>query len=168
MSGYSDVVLLDFVNNSAGASAQLNSKTFDPFNFLTVDVFIVNYSATSTARLQFNGDAGTTAYSYSVMEGASAPTTAVAATAAGWAVATTNQVPRALITFRIQNFNGQSKGGVWTGSSGSTSASTAPAIVQGSGVWANNAQIIRVTLDVGPGGGTLNAGSQMWVWGHRA
>lgn len=164
--GASDWVHIDFVTNAAPA-AQLFSRVFDPFNILELDVMIVNYSASSTFRIQFNGDTGTTAYSYAVSENFAAPTNVTSGTAAGWAGATTNAVPRMLTTFRIQNFPGQPHGGWWKGSSGSNSAGTAPVIVNGAGVWATTTQITRITVDVGPGGGTLNAGAQLWVRGLR-
>ena len=141
------------------------SPVFDPPNRLEIDIRIVGYSAAATARLQFNGDTGTTAYAYSVSENFAAVTTAVSGVAAGWAVATTNQVVRSYITFHIRNVSGQVHGGWWVGSSGSEAAATAPVIVCGSGIWTTTAQITRVTLDVGAGGGNLNAGTSLDVYG---
>jgi len=163
--GFSNIQILAHVDNAGGASAQLISPVLDPWNFLMVLVRIAGYSSSSVARLQFNKDAGTTAYALSVMEGASAPTTQVSGTAAGIQVATTAQVARALIQFWIRNVAAQVHGITWTGSSGSESASTAPAVVQGSGIWTNTARITQITLDVGSGGGTLNAGTAMDIYG---
>ena len=165
MAGFSNIVLLSSTNNSAGASATVVSNVFDPPNRLMVDVRIVGYSAASTARIQFNGDTGTTAYAYTVTENVAAVTTGVAGAAAGWAVATTNQVARSLITFFIRNVSGQVHGGWWQGSSGSEAAATAPVFVNGGGIWTTTAQITRIVLDVGPGGGTLNAGTSLDVYG---
>jgi hypothetical protein len=166
MPGFGALQLLSHVDNAGGASAQLITPVFDPWNFLAAFVRIAGYSANAVARLQFNLDTGTTAYSLSVMEGASAPTTQVSGTAAGIQLATTANVVRALIgPIWIRNVAGQVHGITWTGSSGSEAAATAPVIVQGSGVWANTARITRVTLDVGSGGGTLNAGTALDVYG---
>jgi len=168
MGSFSGLQFLCHVDNAAGASAQLVSPVFDStsWNYLAVMVRIAGYSSTAVARLRFNGDTGTTAYTLSVMEGATAPTTQVSGTAAGIQLATTAQVARALIgPIWIRNVTGQVHGITWTGSSGSESAATAPAVVQGAGVWTNTAKITQITLDVGSGGGTLNAGTAMDVYG---
>lgn len=159
------------VDNNAGASASLISPVFDLYDFLMVQVRITGYSAGSVARLQFNGDAGTTAYAYSVQEftGAATPVatggSAAAAAAAGINCAVTTAVARSLITFWIRNVNGQVHGINWTGSSGSEAAATAPSTVTGSGIWTTTSQITRITLDVGSGGGTLNASTAMDIYG---
>lgn len=162
---------LAHVDNAAGASAALISPVFDVYDFLLVHVRISGYSAAAVARLQFNGDAGTTAYAYSVQEftGAATPVatggSAVAAAAAGINCAVTTGVARALITFWIRNVNGQVHGINWTGSTNSEAAATAPATVIGSGIWTTTSQITRITLDVGSGGGTLSAGTAMDIFG---
>lgn len=162
---------LAHVDNAAGASASLISPAFDAYDFLLVHIRITGYSANSVARLQFNGDAGTTAYAYSVQEftGAATPVatgaSAVAAAAAGINCAVTGQVARSLITFWIRNVSGQVHGINFTGSSGSEAAATAPSTVTGSGIWTTTSQITRITLDVGSGGGTLNASSAMDIFG---
>lgn len=165
MTGYASLRMLARADNSAGASASVPTAAFDPENLLMVDVRISGYSAGSVARLQFNGDAGTTAYSYSVSENFAAPSTGVAAAAAGINVATTTGVGRGLITFFIRNFIGQEHGLWFHGSTNSLVAATAPAIVMGAGIWATTNQITRITLDVGSGGGTLNAGTEITVYG---
>ena len=149
----------------AGANANLISPTFDPENTLKVKIRIAGYSAAATARLQFNGDTGTTAYALSVGENTSAVTTQVSGVAAGIQVATTNQVARALIVFEIGNISGDVHGVVWTGSTNSEAAATAPALVQGAGIWTTTAQITQITLNVGSGGGTMNAGTWMAIYG---
>lgn len=161
------------VNNNGGASAQLISPVFDPVDILVVRIRIAGYSAASVARLRFNGDAGTTAYSYSVNESTGAATpvntgaSAVAAAAAGINVAVTAQVARALTTFEIANVSGLEHGIIWHGNSGSIAAATAPAIVKGAGIWATTNQITQITLDVGSGGGTLSANSYMFIGGYN-
>lgn len=165
MSGFSNFRILARADNAGGASAQINTQVFDPANLLIVAIRITGYSAGSVARLQFNGDAGTTAYSYSVSENFAVPTTGVAAAAAGIVVATTTAVARGLIVFHIRNLPGQEHGITWHGSTNSIVAATAPAIVLGSGNWTTTTQINRITLDVGAGGGTLNAGTEIVVYG---
>src|SRR5690349_7013002 len=91
-------------DSAAGASASVISPVFDPYDFLLVHVRIAGYSGASVARLRFNGDTGTTAYSYAVQEftGAATPVatggSGIAAAASGWNVAVTTGVARALIT----------------------------------------------------------------------
>lgn len=165
MSGYGALKLLAYANNSAGASAQVVAPVFDPENLLEIAIRIAGYSGASVGRLQFNGDAGTTNYSYGVMEGNGAPSTGVAGAAAGINCAVTTGVGRGLIVFRVRNFISQEHGIEWGGSSGSLVAATAPTIISGAGIWANTARITQVTLDVGSGGGTLNAGSEIAVYG---
>lgn len=158
-------------DNLAGASAQVITPAFDLYDFLLVHVRIVGYSAGSVARLQFNGDTGTTAYAYAVQEwtGAATPVatgaSGIAAAAAGINVAVTAQVARALITFWIRNVAGQLHGINFHGGSGSEAAATAPVSVLGSGIWTTTTQITRITLDVGSGGGTLTAGTAVDVFG---
>lgn len=164
MPSYGHLRLLARANNAGGASASIIAPAFDPENLLMVNIRIAGYSAASIARLQFNGDVGTTAYSYSVSENFAAPSTAVAAAAAGWNCATATGVARAMITFWIRNFPGQEHGGWWHGGSGSLVAATAPTIVTGAGVWATTNQITQITLDVGSGGGTLNAGTEIAIY----
>lgn len=165
MPGFGALQFVAHVDNAAGASAQLVSPVFDPWNFLVVMVRIAGYSASAIARLRFNGDAGTTAYALSVSEGVAAPTTQISGVAAGIQMATTAQVARALIQFWIRNVAGQVHGIHWEGTSGSEAAATIPALVRGAGLWTNTARITQITLDVGSGGGTLNAGTAMDIYG---
>ena len=171
MPGYSNITLLSSTNNSAGASATVTSNVFDPPNQLIAVVRIAGYSISGIARLQFNGDTGTTAYSFSVVSftGAATPVgtglSEVSTVAAGIKVSSIAQTTaRAVMVFHIRNVSGQAHGIVYQ-SSDSETAATASGVVMGSGVWTTTAQITRIVLDVGSGGGTLSAGTSLDVYG---
>lgn len=146
-----------------GAAASLKSDTFDPCNLLQAVVRIAGYAGSSIAQLQFNGDAGTTAYAYSVSDNFAVPTTGVAAAAAGLKVSqTATTSPRALINFFIRNVNGDPHGVTWEGSDLSESAATAPSIILGAGIWTTTSQITQITLD--GGGANLLTGTELAIY----
>jgi hypothetical protein len=166
VSSFGALRLLARGDNSGGASADIPTQTFDAENLLLIHIRISGYSASGVARVQFNGDTGTTAYAYSVSDNFAAPSTAVAGVAAGINVAQTAITGgRALISMIIRNFPGQEHGITIIGNSGSLAAATAPTIVNGAGLWTTTSQITRVNLNVGTGGGTLNSGTEIIVYG---
>jgi hypothetical protein len=152
---------------AGGSVASIATPAFDAYNWLEIWVRISGYSGGGgIAQLQFNGDAGTTAYSSSVMDNNAAPVTQVAGVAAGIKVSATSITgARALIRFLIGNVAGRPHGVTFTGSDQSEAANTAPHNILGSGVWATTSQITRVTLE--GGGVNLLAGSDLAVWGYQ-
>ena len=143
----------------------------DPFFFFFLRV--AGYTAAGFARLQFNGDTGTTAYSYTVTTLAPAGTfttkTAVAASAAGIvvsAVAITG--PRSLIVFDVRNISGQAHGVSYQSADVSETAATAPSVTTGAGIWTTTSLISRVNLNVGENGGLLVAGTDMLIVGSSS
>jgi hypothetical protein len=168
--GYSNWNLLCHVDNfTAGAGPSLSTPAFDPLLLLKILIRVAGYSASSVARLRFNGDSGTTNYSYSVSENFSAPTTSTSGTASGVNLATTTGSSQSDIEVVILNSAGIEKGIFWQGVCNSLVAGTAPAILLGSGIWANTAVAVnQITLDAGTGGGNLNAGTGISVFGCNA
>ena len=163
MPGYSHAKLLGQAT-LAGAASSLTVGNFDPEPILLVIVRISGYSGAAIAQLQFNGDAGTTAYSYKVSTDLAAPTGAVAATAAGIKVSQTATTgARGLIEFFISNISGNPHAITYQSCDLGESAATQPSITSGSGIWTNTAQITRITLE--GGGVNLNAGTWMAVYG---
>jgi hypothetical protein len=150
---------------ASGSVAQLDTSQFDPCSYLMVLVRIAGYSGGGgIAQLRFNGDTGTTAYAYRVSNNNAAATTAVSGAAAGIKVSQTSTTgPRALAQFWIGNVSGRAHGIQYQSSDLSETASTAPDICVGSGIWTNTAQITRITLE--GGGVNLLAGTDIAVFG---
>jgi hypothetical protein len=166
MTGYSQWRLLCHIDNvAAGAGPSIATPTFDPLLLLKVLIRVAGYSASSIARLRFNGDSGTTNYSYAVSENFAAPTTSISGTASGWNIATTAGSSQSDVEITIVNSITIEKGAFWQGCVNSLVAGTAPAILTGSGLWINSAAISQITLDAGTGGGNLNLGTGMSVYG---
>ena len=67
---------------AAGTPSSIASDRFDAINYLRVFIRIAGYAGGAIAQLRFNGDSGTTAYSYRVSNNCAAATTAVAGAAA--------------------------------------------------------------------------------------
>jgi hypothetical protein len=168
MPGYSQWKLLAHADNAAGASPSISTQAFDTLLLLKIYLRIPGYSGASVARLRFNDDSGTTAYSYSVAENFAAPSTGVAGVASGWNLATTLSDSQALFEITMINSISIEKSGIWQGLCNSLVAATPPKIVHGSGLWINAAAIFKVTLDAGAGGGNLNLGSGISVFGSEA
>jgi hypothetical protein len=163
MSGYSSLILLATAT-AAGTVASITTPRFDACSFLKVYVRLAGYSGAGIAQLQFNGDAGSTAYAWRVSNNNAATTTAVSGVATGLKVSQTATAgARALHMFDIRNIAGQVHGAIWQGSDLSESAATAPDISVGSGIWTNTSQITQITLT----GDTVNilAGSEIQVFG---
>jgi hypothetical protein len=135
---------------------------------LKIYLRIAGYSAASIARLRFNDDTGTTAYSYSVSENFAVPSTGIAGVASGWNLATALADSQALFEITMVNSISIEKSGIWQGVCGSLVAATAPRLVFGSGLWINAAAISKITLDAGAGGGNLNLGTGISVFGSDA
>lgn len=163
MSGYSKFVPLAYAI-AGGSVASIATPAFDPENYLMVLVRISGYAGSGIAQLQFNGDTGTTAYSYRVSSNFAVATTGVATAASGIKVSqTATGGARALVTFFIGNINGRPHGITYHSSDLSESAATAPDIVLGAGVWTNTAQIRSIVL-TGDGVNILT-GSDISVFG---
>jgi hypothetical protein len=164
--GYSAQTPLAYVR-AGGSVASISTPAFDAYNWLEVWVRISGYSGGGgIAQLQFNGDAGTTAYASAVQDNNGAPVTQVAGTAAGVKVSATSITgARALIRFLISNVAGRVHGVDFTGCDQSEAAATAPHNIIGSGIWTNTTQITRITLE--GGGVNLLAGSDLAVWGYQ-
>jgi hypothetical protein len=166
MSGYSQWKLLAHVDNVAsGAAASMTTQGFDPALLLKIYLRIAGYSASSVARLRFNGDSGAN-YAYKVSENLAAATAATGAS--GLDLATALGGSQALIEMTLINSVTIEKSLFWDGVAGSLVAATAPNRIIGSGIWINAAAINQVTLDAGSGGGTLSLGTGISVFGSEA
>lgn len=154
----------------SGNAADLPSVSIPTDPFLRIYVRVAGYTVSGFARMQFNGDTGTTAYSYTVSTLAPAGTfttkTAVAASAAGIVVSAVAVAgPRSLIVFDVRNVSGQAHGVSYQSSDVSETAATAPSVTTGAGIWTTTTQINRVNLNVGENGGLLTSGTDMLIIG---
>jgi len=152
-------------------AASLVTQAFDPPILLKVFLFIPSFSVASVPRLRFNGDTGTTNYAYNVMDSNLIATVVtftglngVAGAADGILLAKANSVNPVGAQLIIGNGPSQQHSFMFSGSQGAVDASAAPAVLQGSAIWANTARITSIQLD-SPAGGNLGAGTGIMVIG---
>jgi len=169
MAAWGNSASTSYTSLSANAS-DLPSVSIPTDPFLRIYVRVAGYTVSGFARLQFNGDTGTTAYSYTVTTLAPAGTfttkTAAAASAAGIVVSAVSIAgPRSLIVFDVRNISGQAHGISYQSADVSETAATAPSVTTGAGIWTTTSLISRVNLNVGENGGLLTSGTDMLVVG---
>ena len=129
---------------------------------LRIEVRIAGYSATSNARLRFNGDVAND-YAYSAVNNGSTPTTGTSQS--GIRVAEANYTGPSYFTATIRNVATQSKMVVIEGLVGTESALTVPTTTDVRGLWADTTNAIS-SITVNSGGAvTLLAGTEIRVWG---
>jgi len=172
MAAWGGTIATSYTSLSANA-ADLPSVSIPTDPYLRIYVRVAGYTVSGFARLQFNGDTGTTAYSYTVSTLAPAGTfttkTAVATSAAGIVVsAVAIAGPRSLMVFDVRNVNGQAHGVSYQSADVSETAATAPSITTGAGIWTTTSQINRVNLNVGENGGLLTSGTDMLIVGFSS
>jgi len=159
---------------SAGLGApalSLITQSFNIFDLLQVFIQIPSQSISGIPLIQFNNDTGTAAYAYNIASStlvANVVTlvgaTGIAGTANGiflGQAAVTGPVVSELV---IGNGPSQAHAIMLRGCVGIMDASAPPAIISGSGVWSNTAQITSVQLS-SSGGGNLGAGTGILVLG---
>ena len=153
-----------------GAPApSLVTAAFDPPILLQIFVLVTGLSVSSIPRLRFNGDTGTTNYAYNVTDNnlilsvvTLAGLTGVAGAADGILLARANSTGPIGSSLLIGNGPSQGHMIMFSGTAGLMDASAAPALISGSGLWANTARITSIQLD-SPAGGNLSAGTGILV-----
>jgi hypothetical protein len=152
------------------AGTSLSSGVIPACKFLEVHIYISGYGSSDTASLQFNASGGT-AYRYRWLTSAAAATTF----AAGLIAASTDRIKVAGVNTarsrRVTAFISNDPSNIeklvhFSSAMGTNSAATQSSIDLGNGAWISAAatSITRIDL-ITTGGGNMNAGTQMTLFG---
>jgi hypothetical protein len=159
------------VSSLSAPAPSLVTQAFDPFVLLKIFLNVPSQSIAGIPILQFNGDNGTTAYAYSVTNGTSllgvvtlAGVTGISGVAQGIFLAQSNTTGPVASKIDVGNGPSQNHTMMLSGVAGPVDASAPPAIITGSGIWANTARITSIQL-ISSGGGNLGAGTGLLVMG---
>src|SRR5262245_28730006 len=99
----------------ASPASVLGTPAFDPYPGLIISVRIPGYSLAILPLLQFNGDTGSTSYSFSVSDNLAIASTGVSGTATGLQMCQTSGLALAEWIADIQNPAGAEHGITWKG-----------------------------------------------------
>jgi hypothetical protein len=162
------------VASLSAPALSLQTNAFDPPTLMQVFILVPSQSVSGIPILQFNGDNGTTSYAYNIT-GSTLPlgivtlvgATGIAGVANGIFLAQSNTTGPVSSEIIIGNGPSQAHSMMISGEAGLTDASAAPAIITGSGIWANTARITSLQL-ISSGGGNLGAGTGLLVLGINA
>jgi hypothetical protein len=125
---------------------------------------IAGYSANNAARWNFNGQK-TTTYSQSVGDSSAAPTASTSTLGIGVATGLIQAVRSIVVLLVRKDTAAGAAGCIGWGFSATEAAATGGVANDTRGIWVGSSLITQITLNRGPGAGTLNSGTRVMVWG---